>query len=548
MKFTELWKIAGTVSDEITFNTFMEAYKGYGDMNQKTIDRVIKKAKSNKLVNKVLSAIFILLFVIVLTLPFEFIPTFRDIILVRAMSISIFFVISFTFIIMFGLLNSTTFISSKAVQSIKVLPLNKKELSAITLLSFIRLNDIQIIVMLFAYPIMFLFLTFSILGFILLLVFSFLNVIFALTVMLILAKFFYFRITGTSETKLKSIFRFIIVLIWGISVFGLYILINSIIYVIPYVLISLNTLPNEMIVLLFILYPFQIGYFVASVSTQTIQITMELGISIFFSIIYLVLGRYALKWLGNTINDIGQGTFIKTAQLKLISLKLSFTSPRRAIMIKDLRMATRKPQLAFMFAFPIIFLLMYILPMLSETRAILSSMLLLASNVYMAGMMFSLFSTYLLTIDGSASSYTKMLPLYIYDLLISKALFTTIIYSVLPIFTIIVVAYINFGYFPYFIGSIFTIGSVYASGCFANFIVLQKIKTGKYVTGTTAAQSILWIQVTIISVALLTATMGPYLLLIIIYGDLLLALSTSGIITFIEMMLATWVLKKYAKK
>lgn len=550
MKFTELWKLSKTVSNEIIFRTLMEAYKGYTEIDQKKLNQIIKRIKSNQLLNKVSSAIFILAIVIILALPLMFTTSQgASVIIIRTTSIALFLVLSFTIIIMFGLLNSTTFVSANIIEPLRSLPLSERDSYTLTVLSFIRLNDAQIITMLFAFPIVYFIITFSIVGFILLLIFSFLNIVFALTVMLALAKVFYTRIISTAGSKIKSLLRFIFVLLWGLAVFGLYLIMNAMTYIIPIALTTVTLLPTEYFLILLLVYPFQIGYFIAVLTGPAITFSIEFLFSAIISFIYLALGRSAGKWLIRALYEISVGRYTKVSAKLIGPISLKLTSPRFAIMLKDFRLASRKPQLAFLFAFPIVFVAIYFIPLFtSSIQSIDFLVISMSTIIFMAGMLYSFFSTYLMVIDGKASSYSKILPIYPYDLLIAKAFFITILYATLPVFVISFMLFTDISLLPVISFSVSTIGAIYASACFSNLIIFRKIKAGKYSVADTSSQFLLFLQVSIVSAVIIGVPIILFFIFSNIYNTIELGLLYSGAATVLEAMIATIILKKLAKK
>lgn len=223
--FSKLWKISGTVYKEICFQSVFSLRLGaaFPRMDEARIEKIVSQTRASMAINKILITIFVAIlgimplgywsiFVRDLNLPEEF---------AIASSVSVYLASLLFLLIMLGLQVTTSLMSTKAFEVLGALPVSRKEVSRIALLSFLRTFDIPMAAGLIIFPVAFTFFIGSILGGLAALFAVGITEAFSLALTLFLAKFFYSKIaTSGGASKYQMTMRFIYILVWILLLSG----------------------------------------------------------------------------------------------------------------------------------------------------------------------------------------------------------------------------------------------------------------------------------------------------------------------------------------
>ncbi|MCK4688403.1 MAG: hypothetical protein KAT66_09760, partial [Candidatus Lokiarchaeota archaeon] len=198
--------------------------------------RLIEKFKKNKkyIKNQFLALKFIfaflLLFIPILPLAtyleiFGHIGdgtyTINTILFMSSFIFGIYFAMTFLYMILFGMISTSSFMSGNAFKWLQTLPFSKKDLKKIGLMTLFRNLDVPLIILVLGFPIIMLIGTQNFLIFISSLLVSFLNVVFNFSLLIILGeKLSYLFSESKDKSKKVNIVRIVTMLGYFIIAFG----------------------------------------------------------------------------------------------------------------------------------------------------------------------------------------------------------------------------------------------------------------------------------------------------------------------------------------
>lgn len=429
MNFRELWKLSNKIYREISFQSMFSLRAGSSipQRGRTNINKIIQNAQINTLLSKILTTILIVFlgFSILMPLTMRISPESlpREIALVGGAST---FLASVMFLLAFmGLQVATSLVSSKIADTLSPLPLTKRDLSKVIFICFARIFDIPlvaaVVVLLGAY-----FLAGgTMLGGLMAFASIIVTEVFALTLAVGLARFFYAKVTsGGGRSRWKAVQRVFFMLVWILPTFGSYFVMNFTTQILESsAMIAQNLSSSSQLVLL--VYPFCFGFLI-SFATLTQEISLfSLGLAGLASFGYIALAVVCFRWVTNAIRRIGSGG---VGAVSREPVKDTLIKPQRAwlgIIQKDLRIASRAPSYASLFLLPA---LQTVLLAISFSSFDGSSFTTALGSLTGMSMVTLLLPPTLFSIEGLASTYTRSLPTTKRMLIFSKAFLSVIIY------------------------------------------------------------------------------------------------------------------------
>ncbi|MFX1478281.1 MAG: hypothetical protein ACFFCI_09120, partial [Promethearchaeota archaeon] len=396
--------------------------------------RLIEKFKKNKNYIKHqflgLKIVFSFLFVVLPILPLmtffqassqleSGVYTINAISFISSFIFAIFFAMTFLYLLMFGMITTSSFMSGNSFKWLQTLPFSKKELKKIGFMTIFRNLDIPLIILIAAFPVTMLIGTQNIFIFFASILTSLLNVIFSFSVLVIIGE----RLSSIfSESKGKSkrvnLVRIIYMLGYVVIMFGSGLILTWGINLVQGLFDLFTTRePNLLVNIILSLIPiaFAPAYFM-SLSFIPTQFPLEMIISTLiglalFILVTWVLFRVAQRALQSTISTEIQVEQIET---KKINIEINSTSTIMAYIRKDLVSATRDLQ-SFMFIFfPIFYPLILALTMQVPVSLLSTSVegLLLLWSIVLAVYLFipPMLTAGLLNLEESGSSTVASLP------------------------------------------------------------------------------------------------------------------------------------------
>ena len=375
-----------------TYEILMEASLASSGAHQA---RLIEKFKKNKnyIRNQFLGLkiVFTFLFAFLPLIPFgtylqiadylrEGTFTLNAIIFVSSFLFAIYFGIMLLYMLLFGMVSTSSFMSGNAFKWLQTLPFSKKDLKKIGFMTLFRNLDLPLIVLTLAFPLFMLFGTLNVLIFLVTLLVSFVNVVFSFSLLVLVGEklsFLFSESRGTS--KKANVIRMVTMLGYFIIAFGTgFVLQWGFSAIDMFFEIFETSEPSNIMIIFLSLIPLLLapGYLI-TLSTIPNQVPLALllstlvGFALFILITFLLF-RKAQGALRSTIS-----TEIKTKKVverKPIQVEVNPITPIKAFIRKDLVSSTRDIQ-SFMFIFfPIFYPLILVLtlqgPLIGEVTSI----------------------------------------------------------------------------------------------------------------------------------------------------------------------------------
>ena len=423
----ELTYRAAQLSGASATTTTMEASK---DPKQR-IKSVVKNARISKIV-------FTIFLCIGMAIPFaEFGMNHSPISLVGAVTLSL--LIGFAYFVLYSLQILPSFAGAQPYSLLLALPLTEREFSTVTLLSFVRTFDYLAVGSIVVPVVTTAVLTGSVAASAMMLGASLVNVIFAIMVGLWFSSLFYRNITRGGRSKGATLARIMFLVSWGFAAMSTGFVYQLATYTLPYVnqLISGN-ISQTGGALIAALHPFTFGVAVASLAFPGfLPISFPISsVALFALVCYFAAAGYAgLAYIASTrtartISNIthGQGPSVIRVVAREFSLRLR--GPLLSYLLKDVRVASKNPSTAFLFALPL-FETVVIASTTVESRSV--GMAEVASMTMMGALFTLLASSMLLNTERAGLDYTMSLPLGASLIIHAKSLISTMIYLPVPV-------------------------------------------------------------------------------------------------------------------
>ncbi|MFX1269639.1 MAG: hypothetical protein ACFFAK_16890, partial [Promethearchaeota archaeon] len=281
-------------------------------------------------------------------------------IFIKSLIFEIFFTLQFLDFFLMGIFNLIDIMSGEIFEWFKTLPLPRKKLKRLAFLTIFHNFDLPILANTFVFPIIMLFLTQNVILFFIALGTSILNIIFSISVLIILgekiAKLIRRQNLKTKKSLLVQVlntFSYVII-IFG-SIFIIQMILNSLVTIL---IASLNLYRSPLYnaILSLIPFPFNPSYLM-SIFTTTSQIDIPyllnplFGFGLYIIVIY-VLFRKALKSLNNIIS-LKYKVNKRNLSDENNKSKIRITSTIKAFLRKDLLIASRNIQAFMSFIIPV---------------------------------------------------------------------------------------------------------------------------------------------------------------------------------------------------
>jgi hypothetical protein len=429
VKLSELWRLSGTVYKEVSFQSIFSLRAGSAlpRSGKRDIKQLVANARANAIISKLITAVFIGVFAGIVFFPFALNYTSpglpREAIFLG--SVSAFLAVVLFLIVFMGLQMSTAFVSSKIVDILYPLPLSKEDISRVVFLCFIRIFDLPLV----AAPAVFLTVYFliggSLLGGIVTLAGIIVTEIFALTLITVLSRFFYSRVTSAGgRSKWQTVLRFAFMLVWILPTFAAYFVVSfasQSVQSFAYLVHGLSSISEALV----LIYPFSYAFLASYVTFFNGVDYSVLGLSIAASAAYVVLAYYCLKWVARTVRNMGVTATARRPREAVNDTLIRPQTPWLGIIRKDLRVASRAPSFATLFLLPVIQTVVLAVTFSSFSEVGLSTTLGILIGISMITL---LLPPTLLSIEGLASAYTRHLPMKKTTLITAKTILSTLTY------------------------------------------------------------------------------------------------------------------------
>jgi predicted permease len=427
-----LFKISKFVFHEVFLDAQLETA---GSNQSKVLERLEKNAKTMKtqaiLIKVVYTIIFIFLpimplivyfqlsnFLTILTLPLE------TAIFTASFLFFIFFGMTLIYLIVFGLMNTSSFMKGDVFEWLNTLPLSEENLKRVSFFTIFRSLDIPLIIMIIAFPVIMGIGTRDILLIISASITSIVTVIFNFCILILIGERLS-RVLDTSSPKDKKSSAIRIATLLGFILISMStgFFINWAFSSIEFFFQAFSSLENANLfnyLLSLIPFPFAPAYLMALTSIPTITdlslwITTIIGMFLFILITYFIYKK--------AINSLKQITYPEGEKAEIISkpkimsdrrLEIRVITPIKSYLKKDLVTASRDFQ-TFMFLImplmiPIIMTFSFIFALENSTGDgiyyLIVSLTILLNSVYISAMLVS----GLLTMEETGATIMASLP------------------------------------------------------------------------------------------------------------------------------------------
>lgn len=476
MKFSEMWRLSSKIYKEVSFQSIFSLRVGspLPHRGRRDVGQLVRSARVNILISKLITTVFIGIFGSIVFLPLTLnLPISgpsRELTLVG--SVSAFLAVVLFLIIFMGLQVSTAFVSSKVVEILSPLPLSKRDISNIVFLCFIRIFDIPLVAAVAVFLAAYIYVGGSILGSLISLAAVGSAEIFALTLTIGSARFFYTRVArGGGGSRWQTLLRFAFMLVWILPTFAAYVVVSfagEIVQSFAFLTQSFSSLLQ----ILALVYPFSYGFLVSYATFLRGIDYVILVLSVVSSIGYGAIAYYCLKWVTETVRKVGAGGIVTGLRELVKDTLIRPRVPWLGIIRKDLRVASRSPSYASLFLLPAMQTVILAISFSSISEVGLSAALGILVGISMITL---LLPPTLLSIEGLASSYTRSLPMNKRTLISAKTLLSTITYLV-SLIVLFVVAFSLGKDFSY----ILTFGTIHMLAIAAAVMLELTILTNKF--------------------------------------------------------------------
>jgi predicted permease len=426
LRFSELWRLSSVVYKEISFQSIFSLRAGslLKQKGKTDIERLVSNARTNTLMSKIITAIFMAVFgsfVFVSSTVNTTLALSRELAFVGGVSA---FLAGVLFLIAFmGLQVTTSFVSSKVVDVLGPLPLSRNEISRVIFLCLMRIFDLPLISAHVVFLAAYLLIGGPILGALIAVVCIFATEVFALALTIGLAGFFYSRVARGGRSKWQVLTRFLFMFVWILPTFAAY-FIMSFSGQIVQSFTSFAQSFSSLLQVLVLVYPFSYGFLMSHITFPNGFDNPSLSLSVVASIGYMAAAAYCLNWIAKTAGRIGTSQVVAR---RVEATKDTFVKPRipwLGIIHKDLRVASRTPSYASLFLLP------FVQSALLAVSFSLGGMDLTKTLGMLVGvsLMTLLLPPTLLSIEGISSAYVKSLPMKKKSLISAKTLLSVGIY------------------------------------------------------------------------------------------------------------------------
>jgi hypothetical protein len=364
MKFSECWRLAGVVSRESRFQAFLEMNPSNLARIKENPDRIARSIKSSSRISFVMTSVILLMIAIIALAASAFDESIGNPGPRLAVGLAVYLALSFVVVFFLNLTSTTGLISSGAMNLPATLPLSKADLEQLSFMTFARVFFAPVILSLTIFPIGSL-IVFGPLVSLIAFVACASTVSIAIGALIGMSKWFHKKSHSSDESRSSAFVRIAAslgIVIGMMSVYGLSSYLPSIILFIT----QLSSVWGETAFsILALIFPFSYGFLAASIAfpaSASVILASAVGTG-FYTIIAIVAYRRSGRSLREvTISGVSTSQIISEKEIAIDS-----TTPLKAMIRKDLKLATRNIGSAFVFAIPI-FLVVMLFPMIQNWK------------------------------------------------------------------------------------------------------------------------------------------------------------------------------------
>jgi predicted permease len=262
------------------------------------------------------------------------------------------------------------------------------------------------------------------------------NCVFGVALALALSGAFQRNIRRGGRGKGAALGRTVFLISWGFAAASLGFLFNLVGYIVPVLDSAVSgSLSSSALPMAFsLVHPFYAGFLAASLAfpefprgsaSLGVAAVLSFGALAAYSALALAAGRWALR----LASKVARGAQTVTVRQRATDLLLKVRRPVPAYVLKDVRVASKTPATAFIFALPVLEAVVIVLE-LTSVGSIRAYSVLTATAL---GCLFTLISaSVLLNTEGTGLDYTLSLPLGARVIVLAKSAVATAAYLPVP--------------------------------------------------------------------------------------------------------------------
>jgi len=325
-----------------------------------------------------------------------------------AFGYSLFLLFSFVIIFFFNLTTTSGFFVSRVMDLPSTLPLEREDLGRLAFLVFARVFVAPTVAILTVFPVAS-FILFGPAAAVVAMIGGATTIALAMGSLITFSRWFYVKTHSSAESRLSTIVRLAATLGIVVGIMSIYMVVN----IMPAVVRSLvgvsSVLGPGFLTVLSAAFPFSFGFLAASIEfvgslpigTAVVAIAAASG--------YTLLGIRAYRMTGASLRSIGLGGETKGRTGPAGAITLDIVSPIRAIIRKDMKLATKNIGSAMVFAVPVLVALM-MYPMIAFWEGGVRSMTVLVALEY-ASIFAGILVLSIMMFDTQGASIQAGLPL-----------------------------------------------------------------------------------------------------------------------------------------
>jgi len=425
MKTADAWRLSAIPYSEMAFRSILQNSSnmwwgsfGRGSSEASGREDLVKRALRIARFDKLIITVFV-----VVAAGAPFLPQTLGASYGISASVTLSLAVSFALIVLYGVQTLSSFVTSGPSPVLSTLPLLRKDVSFVNLLSFVRTSDYLVVGSVACQVFFVLLVTGSALSGFFMLLAGAMNSVMGVGVALWLSSVFYRNILGSKQGRRGGVLRLALLLAWGVVVLGIGVLFAAAGYLIPLVqsvLAGSDALTGS---ILSLVYPFSLGISVGSVAHGFESMVEK--IALVATVGYLLIAIAVSRWSMTSVASFPEGVSATTGSGRTHDTSVPLHKPVTAYAMKDLRVASANLPSAFLFTLPA-FETLVILLIRAHLPTLGASTLLVAMTL---GGMFSLvLPLVLVSSEGTGFDFAKTMPLRIRTIVFSKALIATAVF------------------------------------------------------------------------------------------------------------------------
>ncbi|MFX1482426.1 MAG: hypothetical protein ACFFCP_04470 [Promethearchaeota archaeon] len=426
MKFSESWKIAGVIALEARFQAFLEMNPSNLGRVKENPEKIARSIKSSSRISYIMTTMILLMIAVIALAASAFDVSIGNSSARLAVGFTIYLVLSFVVIFFLNLTSTTGLITSGAMNLPATLPLSKADLEQLSFMTFARVFFAPVLLSLTIFPIGCLIIFGPLVGLIAL-VGCASTISISIGALIAMSKWYHRKSRSSDESRISTFVRVAASLGIVIGMISVYSLSSYLPDMMRFIIELSSVWGNSAFTALALVFPFSYGFLAASMAFPVSFDTLIASISgtTLYTMIALILYRRS----GRSLREITIGGISSSQSIAIKEARIESTSPLKAIIRKDLRLATRNIGSAFVFAIPI-FLIVMIYPMLQfwkDDAGLLRSMTALTAVNY-ANLFGGISLVSILMFDTQGASIHEGLPISSRQVLTSKTIIMVVPY------------------------------------------------------------------------------------------------------------------------